>query len=87
MLSQTAVSQMELLKPTQKKRVKEALSSLEEDPFRNRPRADIKKLRHPSDPPLFRMRIGVYRAIYFVIDKEVKVTEIIHRSKGYDWLG
>ncbi|MHA3964476.1 MAG: type II toxin-antitoxin system RelE family toxin [Candidatus Thorarchaeota archaeon SMTZ1-45] len=87
LLSQTAVSQLELLKPTEKKRVKEALFSLEEDPFRSRPSADIKKLRYPSEPPLFRLRIGDYRAIYFVIDNEVRVTEIIHRSKGYDWLG
>jgi mRNA interferase RelE/StbE len=87
LLSETAVSQMELLKPAQKKRVKEALLSLEQDPFRSRPGADIKKLRYPSDPPLFRLRIGDYRAIYFVIDNEVRVTEVIHRSKGYDWLG
>ena len=87
LLSQTAVSQLELLESKEKKRVKEALFGLEEDPFRNRPRADIKKLRHPSEPPLFRLRIGDYRAIYFVISNEVRVTEIIHRSKGYDWLG
>ncbi|MFQ5832429.1 MAG: type II toxin-antitoxin system RelE/ParE family toxin [Candidatus Thorarchaeota archaeon] len=87
LLSETAVSQLELLKPAQKKRVKEALLSLEQDPFRSRSGADIKKLRYPSEPPLFRMRIGDYRAIYFVVDKEVRVTEIIHRSKGYDWLG
>jgi mRNA-degrading endonuclease RelE of RelBE toxin-antitoxin system len=32
------------------------------------------------------LRIGDYRAIYFVVNSKIKVTEIIHRSKGYKWL-
>jgi mRNA-degrading endonuclease RelE of RelBE toxin-antitoxin system len=32
------------------------------------------------------MRIGDYRAVYFIVGDEVRVTEIIHRSKGYKWL-
>jgi mRNA-degrading endonuclease RelE of RelBE toxin-antitoxin system len=71
----------------QKDRIREALKSLEQDPFHSRSGADIKKLNFPLDPPLFRLRIGKYRAIYFVVESEVKVTEIIHRSKGYRWLG
>ncbi|NOR38127.1 MAG: type II toxin-antitoxin system RelE/ParE family toxin [Candidatus Thorarchaeota archaeon] len=71
----------------QKERIKEALRNLEQDPFQSRSRADIRKLSFPLDPPLFRLRIGNYRAIYFVVKREVKVTEIIHRSKGYNWLG
>ena len=67
-------------------RIKNALMNLQEDPFRSRPGANIKKLHVSIDPPLFRLRTGNYRAIYFVIDNEVKVTEIIHRSKGYKWL-
>jgi mRNA interferase RelE/StbE len=86
LLSKTSVSQLDLLDAKQKERVKKALLTLEEDPFSRRPRTDIKKLRYPSEPPLFRLRIGEYRAIYFVVDGEVRVTEIIHRSKGYDWL-
>ena len=86
LLSQTAVSQLSLLDTKQKERVKEALVNLEDDPFRKRSGSDIKKLVTPDEPPLFRLRIGDYRAIYFVIDSEVRVTEIIHRSKGYKWL-
>jgi mRNA interferase RelE/StbE len=85
-LSQTAVSQLSLLDEKQKERVKDALASLEYDPFRKRSGSDIKKLVTPDEPPLFRLRIGNYRAIYFVIDNEVRITEIIHRSKGYKWL-
>ncbi|TET10159.1 MAG: type II toxin-antitoxin system RelE/ParE family toxin [Candidatus Thorarchaeota archaeon] len=86
MLSQTAVSQLSLLNSKQKKRVKDALLNLEENPFKRRSGSDIKKLVTPDDPPLFRLRIGNYRAIYFVFDDEVRITEIIHRSKGYKWL-
>jgi mRNA interferase RelE/StbE len=86
LLSQTAVSQLSLLNVKQKKRVKDALANLEDDPFRKRSGSDIKKLMTPDVPPLYRIRIGDYRAIYFVINHEVKITEIIHRSKGYKWL-
>ena len=86
LLSQTTISQLSLLNAKQKKRVKEALENLEDDPFRRRSSSDIKKLVTPDEPPLYRLRFGDYRAIYFVADHEVKVTEIIHRSKGYRWL-
>ncbi len=68
------------------KRIKEVLQNLQDDPFHRRSGADIKKLITTNEPPLFRLRIGNYRAIYFVLEGEVKVTEIIHRSKGYKWL-
>jgi len=86
LLSQTAVSQLSLLDAKQKKRVKDALAELEDNPFRRRSGSDIKKLVTPDEPSLYRLRIGDYRAIYFVVENEVKVTEIIHRSKGYKWL-
>ena len=86
LLSQTAVSQLSLLDSKQKKRIKDALMSLEDDPFRRRSGSDIKKLVTPDEPSLYRLRSGDYRAIYFVVNHEVKVTEIIHRSKGYKWL-
>ena len=86
LLSQTVISQLSLLNPKQMKRVKDALANLEDEPFRRRSGSDIKKLVTPDEPPLYRLRIGDYRAIYFVVDHEVKVTEIIHRSKGYRWL-
>ena len=86
LLSQTAVSQLSLLDEKLKKRIKDSLLHLEDDSFRKRSGSDIKKLVTPDEPPLFRLRIGDYRAIYFVIDNEIRVTEIIHRSKGYKWL-
>jgi len=86
LLSKTAVAQLGLLETKQKNRIKSSLEELEDDPFQRRSGADIKKLITHDKPPLYRLRVGDYRAIYFVIDDDVKVTEIIHRSKGYKWL-
>jgi mRNA interferase RelE/StbE len=48
-------------------RIKLALRNLENDPFRNRPKADIKKLEGTKGrESLYRLRIGDYRAVYAV---------------------
>jgi mRNA interferase RelE/StbE len=86
LLSQTAASQLSILDSKETRRIKDALRALQDAPFHRRSGADIKKLITTDDPPLFRLRIGNYRAIYFVVDNEVRVTEIIHRRKGYKWL-
>ncbi len=86
LLSRTAVSQLGMLDAKEVNRVKEALRNLQEDLFRRRPGADIKKLITPDEPPLFRLRIGNYRALYFVLEQEIRVTEITHRTKGHKWL-
>ncbi|RDE10936.1 MAG: type II toxin-antitoxin system RelE/ParE family toxin [Candidatus Thorarchaeota archaeon] len=86
MLSRTAVAQLDLLNPKQKNRVKSSLEQLEDDPFRRRSGADIKRPLTHGELPLYRLRIGDHRAIYFVIEHEVRATEIIHRSRGYKWL-
>jgi mRNA interferase RelE/StbE len=65
-------------------RIKLALRNLENDPFRNRPKADIKKLEGTKGREnLYRLRIGDYRAVYAVEGNTVWVTEIFLRSKGY----
>ncbi len=60
-----------------KDRIKLALRNLENDPFRNRPKADIKKLEGTKGrESLYRLRIGDYRAVYAVEGNTVWVTEI-----------
>jgi mRNA interferase RelE/StbE len=65
-----------------KRRIKETLEVLEEDPYHKRSGADIKKLAG-TDPVLYRLRIGNYRIVYAVKGATVWITEIFHRSKGY----
>jgi mRNA-degrading endonuclease RelE of RelBE toxin-antitoxin system len=67
-------------------RIKEGLITFGDDPFRRRSDADIKRLVTVAKPPLFRLCIDDYRAIYFVVQNEVRITEIIHGSIGYSWL-
>lgn len=61
-----------------KDRIKLALRNLENDPFRNRPKADIRKLEGTKGREnLYRLRIGDYRAVYAVEGNTVWVTEIL----------
>ncbi len=46
----------------------------------SRPGADIRTVWDHDNPPLYRMRIDDYRVLTFVLEKDVRVTEILHRS-------
>jgi len=83
LLSKTALRQLERLNRDVEARIRRQLPVLEEDPFRRRPGADIRPLWSHDDPPLYRLRIGDYRVLDFVLGEEVRVTEILHRSQGY----
>lgn len=85
LLSRTAIRQLMALPPDSRKHVKRTLSELEEDPYRSRPKADIKRLKGTSRY-YYRMRIGNYRAIYVIEGYAVKVAKILPRSKAYDWI-
>lgn len=63
-------------------RIRAALLLLEEDPNHARPGADIKQLRGTAR--LYRIRIGTWRAVYGIHEKEVIVTDIFRRGDGYD---
>ncbi len=84
-LSETARRQLRDLPVKTHLRIKEALAELEDDPFRPRPRADIKRLKGP-DRAYFRQRIGDHRVIYVVEEHRVLVAKILIRSKAYEWL-
>ncbi|MEW5759478.1 MAG: type II toxin-antitoxin system RelE/ParE family toxin [Candidatus Thermoplasmatota archaeon] len=60
-----------------------ALDELEKNPFRARPKMDIKKL--VGHEGTYRLRIGDYRVLYYVdsIELKVFVTAIKHRKKVY----
>ncbi|MFP4185701.1 MAG: type II toxin-antitoxin system RelE family toxin [Thermoplasmata archaeon] len=66
-------------------RVKEKLGELSRSPIESKSGKDVKKLAGTSDPELYRLRIGEYRAIYWVDEKEkeVLVEKIAPRKKVY----
>lgn len=81
-VSETAARQIRKLPVKAKQRIVRALGVLREDPFRPRPRADI-RLLEGSEPRKYRLRIGEYRAVYTVIGNEVRVIEVFIRGRGY----
>lgn len=83
LLSRTAVRELERLPRNAGRRIRAKLAVLAEDPFHARPGADIRLLWGQDDPPLYRLRVGDYRILYFVLEQEVRVTEILHRSEAY----
>ena len=85
LVSETALGQLREMTDKEQRRVKGALAELEVDPFRPRPKADIKRLRGPSRD-LYRQRVGDMRIVYAVEGEEVRVAKILPRSKAYSWL-
>jgi mRNA-degrading endonuclease RelE of RelBE toxin-antitoxin system len=50
-------------------------------------RGDLKRLRGTRGrEDLFRLRVGDYRVVLAISAREIRVTRIIHRGEGYDWL-
>lgn len=58
--------------------IKKHLKELEKDPFRPRSGCDIDIIAGSGTPPMYRQRIGKYRAEYFVGEEEraVYVTDV-----------
>ena len=81
-LSETAVRQLRKLGKTDREHIVRGLRALEEDPFRPRPKADIRALEG-TDPRKYRLRVGAYRAVYAVVGSEVKIIEVFTRGRGY----
>jgi len=85
-ISESAVKELNSLDKKTGERIKSAMKELEEEPFRSRPKADIKKLKGFKDPDMFRLRVGDYRVIYTAEKNEIKVTHIMKRSTAYKGL-
>ncbi len=86
-LHPNAVKFLKGLDEDTRSRIKSALRNLEDDPFKKRPKADIKKLKGTKGrEDLYRLRIGDYRATYAVEESTVWVTEIFIKGRGYRWL-
>ncbi|MFH0837086.1 MAG: type II toxin-antitoxin system RelE/ParE family toxin [Candidatus Aenigmatarchaeota archaeon] len=85
LVSETAQKALAELDVKTSTKIKSVLKELSLDPFRSRSGVDIKKL-HGCKEVMYRLRVGDFRAIYFIEENNVKVTDIIPREKGYDWL-
>jgi len=81
-VSETAARQLRKLARDRRSQVAKGIRVLEEDPFRPRPRADIRAIEG-TEPAKYRLRIGNYRVVYAVVEREVKVIEVFIRGRGY----
>lgn len=86
LLSQTAFKELKCLSQSEEERIKKHLKELETNPYKSRPKVDIKKLSGFSKQQFYRLRVGDWRIIYAVLENEIRVTEIMRRGKGYSWL-
>ena len=85
-ISDSALKELRDLDKQLTERIMVALNELEDDPFKARPKADIKKLKGFRNPDMFRLRVGDYRIVYTVLRNEVKITHILKRSTIYKGL-
>jgi len=86
MLSDESWATLKELQTKQRERIRGHLKELETDPYRPRPRADIKNCGRHAGQLYFRLRVGDWRLVYVVMGEEVRVTEIFPRGRGYRWL-
>ena len=57
------------------KRIFEAIKKL--------PNGDIKKLTSNEEPPIYRLRIGKFRILFFMNENEIKILKIDSRGQIY----
>ena len=71
-------------RPEMRDRVRALSSLLKQDPHTKRPNVDLKLISSRKES-IYRVRIGDYRIVYEVDEKEklIMVTKIFPRGKGY----
>lgn len=75
------VNLLESLDEKTRKRCKESIDQLQENPYLNRPKCDIKKLSGKHG--IYRLRVGKYRFTYIITNKIIIVQEAFLRERGY----
>jgi mRNA-degrading endonuclease RelE of RelBE toxin-antitoxin system len=83
MLSPDATKYLDHLDRKRAKTIIKHLKELEEDPFRSRAGCDIDSVQGRNRPPMYRLRIGNIRAMYFVDQQGymVYVTELFMKKR------
>jgi mRNA-degrading endonuclease RelE of RelBE toxin-antitoxin system len=85
-LTPSAAREVRALPPQVRARLKKALARLAADPH-GRKGLDVKRLRSPQLPePVYRVRVGGWRAVYLVRGSTVAVVRVFARDEGYGWM-
>ncbi len=72
--------------PEPRRRLKAALVHLARDPSGRTAKLDVKRLEAPDAWPMFRLRLGSWRAVFEVREGILEVVRVFARHEGYDWL-
>ena len=85
LLNPKAIEELKKLHQDAAERVKGGLKRLKENPTKARSGVDVKHLAGTSDPKLYRLRVGAYRAIFWVDEErgEVLVEKVGHGRRVY----
>ena len=75
-------SYLDDLEDSDTERCEDSLKRLADEPYRSRPKCDIKKLKG-KDKEMYRLKVGDHRFEYFVEDNKVWIVEAFRRGRGY----
>jgi len=81
MLSPDAQKYLDSLDKKRTENIKKHLEELEKDPFRPRAACDIDIVAGSGRPPMYRLRMGEFRAMYFVENQAVYVTDLFPKKR------
>jgi mRNA interferase RelE/StbE len=82
LLSPRAQKEFLRLDSTTRDRIRRALSAYAENGI-----GDVKRLKGTRDrEDLLRLRVGDFRIVFADIENQVRVTRVIRRGEGYEWL-
>ena len=62
--------------------IRKHLKELEKDPFKPRASCDIDIIAGSSRPPMYRIRIGEFRAMYFVEENAIFVADLFIKKRN-----
>jgi mRNA-degrading endonuclease RelE of RelBE toxin-antitoxin system len=82
LVSKTFQRKFQQLQKNFQNQIRKSLKELQNDPYTSRSNCDIKSLID-TRPKKYRLRVGNYRVIYIIENKEVKVIDLIKREVGY----
>ena len=81
MLSPDAQKYLDNLDKKRAGNIKKHLKELEKDPFKPRAACDIDIVAGSGRPPMYRLRMGEFRAMYFVEDQAIFVTDLFPKKR------
>ncbi|VVB68775.1 ParE toxin of type II toxin-antitoxin system, parDE [uncultured archaeon] len=81
MLSPDAQKYLDSLDKKHIKNIKKHLKELEKGPFKPRAGCDIDIIGGSGRPPMYRLRIGNFRAVYFVDGNTVYITDLFPKKR------